>query len=160
MLEEGSVIANHKLVSFHAAFLSSLLSIPFIVGHRTDVLNSMFNPVEKEVIFSAIIWYLGWHLNIAIHELGYWIAAVKTNNLRPEQLREAQKNLNFGGYLKGFFFIPWGKFRGIKKEAGCYFPDVKAQNLAVSAAGPSISGKLSLVTLPLGIVSTGITSME
>ena len=37
MLEEGWVIANHKLVSFHAAFLSSLLSIPFLVGHRTDV---------------------------------------------------------------------------------------------------------------------------
>jgi len=152
MLEEGWVIANHKLVSFHAAFLSSLLSIPYVVGHRTDVLNFMFNPMEKEVIFSAIIWYLGWHVNIAIHELGHWIAAVKTNNLRPELLEQARKNLNFGGYLKGLLLIPWGKFRGIKKEAGNYFPDVKAQNLAVSAAGPSISGKLSLATLPLGIV--------
>jgi hypothetical protein len=47
MLEEGWVIANHKLVSFHAAFLSSLLSIPFLVEHRTDVLNFMFNPMEK-----------------------------------------------------------------------------------------------------------------
>ena len=55
MLEEGWIIANHKLVSFHAAFLSSLLSIPFLVGHRTDVLNFMFNPMEKEVIFSAVI---------------------------------------------------------------------------------------------------------
>ena len=160
MLEEGWVIANHKLVSFHAAFLSSLLSIPFIVGRRTDVLNFMFNPAEKEVIFSAIIWYLGWHVNIALHELGHYVSAVKTNNLRPELLAEGQRNLSLAGYLKGFFLIPWGKFRGIKKEAGCFFPDVKAQNLAVSAAGPSISGKLSLLTLPLGIVLIALGRTE
>ena len=34
-LERGWVIANHKLVSFHAAFISSVLSLP--VAHLKDL---------------------------------------------------------------------------------------------------------------------------
>ena len=36
-LDRGWIIANHKLVSFHAAFLTSLLSIPLHVASRFDV---------------------------------------------------------------------------------------------------------------------------
>jgi len=36
-LDRGWIIANHKLVSFHAAFLSSLLSISTHVASRFDV---------------------------------------------------------------------------------------------------------------------------
>ncbi len=172
LLEEGWVIANHKLVSFHAAFLSSLFMLTGSGWSTGGVLQFVFSPVWKglpghpgwgvgyEVFLSGIIWYLGWHVNIAIHELGHYVTAVRTNNLRPEYLEEAQKKLSGAGkvgwYLKGFFTIPWGKFGGIKKEAGSYFPDVKAQNLAVSAAGPAISAKLAIATLPLGIVVAGL----
>ena len=163
LLEEGWVIANHKLVSFHVAFLSSLLMLsgkPPAAWAATEwgkweVLRFMFSPFWYEVYISAAILYLSYHINIAIHELGHYLAAVRTNNLRPEYLEEANRQLKtnkFGLYLKAIVLIPFGKFPGIKKEAGSFFPDVKAQNLAVSAAGPTISAKLSLATLPLGII--------
>ncbi len=156
LLEEGWVIANHKLVSFHVAFLSSLLMLGTDkIWTKWKVLNFMFNPIHGEVIVSAIILYLSYHLNIAIHELGHYLAAVRTNNLRPEYLESADRQLatnKFGLYLKAILLIPFGKFPGIKKEAGNFFPDVKTQNLAVSAAGPTISAKLSMATLPLGVV--------
>ena len=160
MLEEGWVIANHKLVSFHAAFLSSLFMLT--KGETWDtakVLGFMFSPLGVEVWLSALIWYLGWHINIAVHEMGHYVAAVKTSNLRPELLAEAEKNLGLGGRIKMLLLIPWGKFKGVKKEAGCFFPDVKAQNLGVSAAGPLTSGKLALVMLPLGILGVAVGFM-
>src|ERR1700757_3898255 len=72
------IIANHKLVSFHAAFLTSLLSIPPYVGSRFNVLREMFLSVE--VVISSVMWYVAWHSNIAIHEIGHYLTAVKTNN--------------------------------------------------------------------------------
>jgi len=41
-LDRGWIIANHKLVSFHAAFLTSLLSLSPGVASRFDVLQEMF----------------------------------------------------------------------------------------------------------------------
>ena len=87
-LDRGWIIANHKLVSFHAAFLTSLLSISPSVTSRYDVLRQMF--LSLEVVISSVIWYLSWHCNIAIHEIGHYIAAVKTNNLRPELASHAE----------------------------------------------------------------------
>src|SRR5512146_3464813 len=81
-LDRGWIIANHKLVSFHAAFLTSLLSISTDVASRFDVIRQMFLSVE--VVISAVMWYLAWHSNIALHEMGHYLTAVKTNNLRPE----------------------------------------------------------------------------
>lgn len=155
LLEEGWVIANHKLVSFHVAFLSSLLMLTGGGWSNWKVLNFMFNPIHGEVIISFIILYLSYHINIAVHELGHYLAAVRTNNLRPEYLEDANRQLatnKFGLYLKAIVLIPFGKFPGIKKEAGNFFPDVKTQNLAVSAAGPVTSAKLSMATLPLGVI--------
>jgi enolase len=106
-----------------------------------------------EVVISAAMWYVAWHVNIAIHEIGHYVAAVKTNNLRPELAGPAEERLKkdpLPFYLKMFFLIPYGAFEGVTKEAGSFHPSVKAQNLAVSAAGPQASKVLSLATLPLG----------
>ncbi|MBZ5567285.1 MAG: hypothetical protein LAN64_05470 [Acidobacteriia bacterium] len=155
-LDRGWIIANHKLVSFHAAFLTSLLSISTSVASRFDVVRQMF--LSAEVLISAAIWYAAWHTNIAIHEIGHYLAAVRTNNLRPELAGPAQEKLEQGGlgrwmwYLEMFAKIPYGKFKGVHKEAGSFHPAVKTQNLAVSAAGPKASLMLCQWTLPPGFV--------
>ena len=159
-LDRGWIIANHKLVSFHAAFLTSLLSISTTVASRFDVVRQMF--LSAEVLISAAIWYAAWHTNIAIHEIGHYLAAVRTNNLRPELAGPAQEKLNQGGlarwkwYLEMFAKIPYGKFPGVNKEAGSFHPSVKTQNLAVSAAGPRASLVLSECCLPPGFILVGL----
>jgi enolase len=154
-LDRGWIIANHKLVSFHAAFLTSLLSISPGVTSRFDVIREMF--LSSEVIISSLMWYAAWHVNIAIHEMGHYLAAVRTNNLRPELAGPAQGRMDQGGfsrwlwYLEMFAKVPYGAFLGVNKEAGSYHPSVKTQNLAVAAAGPRASMVLSQVTLLPGI---------
>ncbi len=155
-LDRGWIIANHKLVSFHAAFLTSLLSIPLHVASKFAVMREMFLTVE--VIISSLIWYASWHINIAIHEMGHYITAVKTNNLRPELARAAEEKLRQPTlrkslwYVEMFLKIPYGKFEGVHKEAGSFHPAVKTQNLAVSASGPSASKILSQITFAPGII--------
>jgi enolase len=159
-LDRGWIIANHKLVSFHAAFLSSLLSISPNIATRSDVVREMF--LSAEVLISALMWYAAWHTNIAIHEIGHYLAAVRTNNLRPELAEPAQKKMEQGffarwtWYLRMFLAIPYGKFPGVKKEAGSFHPSVKTQNLAVSAAGPRASLALCQLGLPPGIILVGL----
>ena len=154
-LDRGWIIANHKLVSFHAAFLTSLLSISESISSRADVVRQMFFSVE--VVISAAIWYVAWHTNIALHEMGHYLMAVRTNNLRPEFLGVAQARMAKGlvgrwlFYVEMFLKIPWGAALGVTKEAGSYHPAVKAQNLAVSAAGPNASKRLALATFPAGV---------
>lgn len=154
-LDRGWIIANHKLVSFHAAFLTSLLSIPPGVSSRLEVIREMF--LSPEVLISSAIWYISWHVNIAIHEMGHYLAAVRTNNLRPEFAAPALEKQNQGGfvkwrwYLEMFLKIPFGRFPGVNKEAGSFHPSVKTQNLAVSAAGPRASLLLSEFTFLPGI---------
>lgn len=155
-LDRGWIIANHKLVSFHAAFLTSLLSIPLHVASKFAVMQEMFLTVE--LLISSFIWYASWHINIAIHEMGHYMAAVKTNNLRPELARPAEEKLKqpmlrkWLWYLEMFVKIPYGKFVGVHKEAGSFHPAVKTQNLAVSAAGPRASKSLGQITFAPGII--------
>ena len=155
-LDRGWIIANHKLVSFHAAFLTSLLSIPLHVASKFAVLREMFLSIE--VVVSALIWYAAWHINIAIHEMGHYLTAVKTNNLRPELAGPAEAKLaqstlrKWSWYLEMFVRIPYGAFQGVHKEAGSFHPAVKTQNLAVSAAGPRASKILSQITFAPGII--------
>ena len=79
---------------------------------------------------------------------------MRTNNLRPEFLGPAQARMAEGFwtrwlfYLELFLKIPWGAAMGVTKEAGSYHPAVRAQNLAVSAAGPNASKLLALATSP------------
>ena len=155
-LDRGWIIANHKLVSFHAAFLTSLFSIPLHVASKFAVMQKMFLSIE--VVISSLMWYAAWHINIAIHEMGHYLAAVKTNNLRPELAASAAKKLKQGWmgrwlwYLEMFVKIPYGGFRGVHKEAGSFHPSVKTQNLAVSAAGPRASKVLSQIMFLPGII--------
>ncbi len=154
-LDRGWIIANHKLVSFHAAFLTSLLSIPVSVSSRFEVVRAMF--LSTEVFISAAIWYLAWHTNISVHEIGHYLAAVKTNNLRPELEGPAEQKMKqdlparWRWYAEMFLKIPYGAFTGVHKEAGSFHPGVKTQNLAVSAAGPRASLVLSEFTFLPGI---------
>ncbi len=159
-LDRGWIIANHKLVSFHAAFLTSLLTISTDVASRFDVLRQMFLSVE--VVISSVMWYLAWHTNIAIHEMGHYLTAVKTNNLRPELAGAAEKRLNQPAlqrwlwYVEMFIKIPYGRFQGVHKEAGSFHPAVKTQNLAVSAAGPAASKVLAQIAFVPGILLIAI----
>lgn len=153
-LDRGWIIANHKLVSFHAAFLTSLLSISEGISSRADVIREMFWSVELPL--SCAMWYAAWHANIAIHEMGHYLAAVRTNNLRVEYLDAARRKLDSGVLTRWlwlaemFVKIPYGAFPGVSKESGNYHPDVKSQNLAVSAAGPQASKLLAWATFPAG----------
>jgi len=167
-LEKGWVIANHKLVSFHAAFISSVLSLPVAelkeaavegVNLKFGVLRFMF--LSTETIISAAILYLSWHVAIAIHEMGHYLTAAKLAALNPDSQAEADKMAEAGGgakaawYAKMFLLIPWGKFGGIKKEGGNYAPD-SPYNLAVSASGPVWSQWLATVCLPIAAVLIGV----
>src|SRR5512146_891836 len=73
-LERGWVIANHKLVSFHAAFISSILSLSAVkldefvaqgVSVKSAVLRMMFSPLEMDLYLSLLILYVSWHIAIA-----------------------------------------------------------------------------------------------
>lgn len=148
------VIANHILVSFHVAFISSLLNIPDQL-YGSAVLKFVF--VSHETIISAIFWLISFHTGVAIHEMGHYLRAVKSNALKENLLPEAKKNAGKGffgrliWYIGMFMRIPYGKFPGVKKEGLTYYPEAPF-NLSVAAAGPAISGKMALAVLPLAII--------
>jgi enolase len=150
-LHSGHVIANHILVSFHVAFVSSLLNIPADL-YGPQVLKFVF--MSYETIISACFWFLCFHSGVAIHEIGHYRKAVKLNALQESLLPGAKQNLNSGvfkrlwWYFRMFVTIPYGKFNGVKKEGLTYYPDAPF-NLCVAAAGPQISGWLALIMLPL-----------
>ncbi|HUU92167.1 MAG TPA: hypothetical protein VM238_13285 [Phycisphaerae bacterium] len=165
-LERGWVIANHKLVSFHAAFISSVLSLPVaelaeraVAGAnlKFEVLHFMF--LSWETVASLIFLYCSWHISIAIHEMGHYLTAVKLTALNKNAQEAADKIVQEGGkigwYLRMLLLIPWGKFEGVKKEGGNYAPDAP-YNLAVAAAAPVWSGWLSAVCFPLAAVGIGV----
>ncbi|HUU16906.1 MAG TPA: hypothetical protein VMW72_07150 [Sedimentisphaerales bacterium] len=157
-LERGWVIANHKLVSFHAAFISSVLSVPADVENKLQTLRFMF--VSWETIVSLVILYLSWHIGIAIHEMSHFLSAVKLTALNKDSQDKADAVVKggggkFGWYAKMFLLIPWGKFYGVKKEGGNFAPDAP-YNLAVAAAAPVWSGYLALIFLPIAAIGIGV----
>jgi enolase len=153
-LYSSQVIANHILVSFHVAFISSLLNIPpDLFG--PDVLTFVF--VSHETIISALFWFLCFHIGIAVHEMGHYLRAVKVNaltdTLMPQAKRMASSSLIkrvlwFAGM---FVRIPYGAFRGVKRDGLTYYPEAPF-NLSVAAAGPRASRNLCLVMLPCAIL--------
>jgi enolase len=161
-LERGWVIANHKLVSFHAAFISSVLSLPVVEMHRAaldpdvnmkfKVLKFMF--LSPETFISLAILYLSWHIAIAIHEIGHFLTAARLTALNKDSQDKADAELakplgqRLGWYANMFLLTPWGKFYGVKKEGGNYAPDAP-YNLAVSASAPKWSGALAAIFLPI-----------
>ena len=161
-LEKGWVIANHKLVSFHAAFISSVLSLPIgehAVQGKLATLKFMF--LSWETVVSAVILYISWHVAISIHELGHYVTAIKLNALNQDSQAEAEEMAGksavskFIWYAKAFLKIPWGKFAGVKKDNGNYAPDAP-YNLAVAAAAPMWSQWLAVVALPIAAACIGI----
>jgi enolase len=168
-LERGWVIANHKLVSFHAAFISSVLSLPAAelmtraaAGEniKSVVLQFMFLPTHFEVFISLTIWYLSWHIAIAIHEMGHFLTAAELTALNKDSQEKADAILKssgskFGYYAHMLLTIPWGKFHGVKKENGNFAPDAP-YNLAVAAAAPVWSGWLAAVCLPVAGLAIGL----
>ena len=162
-LERGWVIANHKLVSFHAAFISSVLSLPAAAlataaadpdtNIKLEVLKFMF--LSWETVISVIILYLSWHIGIAIHEMGHFLTAVKLTALNQDSQEKAdavvESGGKFGWYAQMFLLIPWGKFYGVKKENGNFAPDAP-YNLAVAASAPIWSQWLATIFLPIAAI--------
>ena len=166
-LERGWVIANHKLVSFHAAFISSVLSLPAAAlataaadpdaNIKLEVLKFMF--FSWETVVSVIVLYLSWHIGIAIHEMGHFLTAVKLTALNKDSQDKADAVIEggggkFGWYAQMFLLIPWGKFYGVKKENGNFAPDAP-YNLAVAASAPVWSQWLATIFLPIAAIGIG-----
>ncbi|MEO0106710.1 MAG: hypothetical protein ABIL70_06505 [candidate division WOR-3 bacterium] len=157
-LHSGWVIANHILVSFHVAFISSILCISKDLQGK-EVLGFVFTSVDT--IISAIFWFISFHTGIAIHEMGHYLRAVKLNALNENILPAAQKRYKSSGlskllwYIEMFIKIPYGKFTGVKKEGLTYYPEAPF-NLSVAAAGPEISGNMALVILPVAVILLAI----
>ena len=117
-LQEGWVIANHILVSFHVAFISSVLALPPTEVLTGEVLRFIF--VSPETLVSALFMYISFHTAIALHEMGHWITAAKLNALNDASQESAMKILRaapFGrwlGLLRVFALAPYGKAPGIR----------------------------------------------
>ena len=119
-LQEGWVIANHILVSFHAAFISSVLAIPDDAASRAEVLRFIF--LSPETLVSAAFTYLVFHSAIALHELGHFLEAVRLRALNDSIQDEVAEKLARPPpqrllYLAGMFLvIPYGLATGVKRE--------------------------------------------
>ncbi len=154
-LEKGWVIANHKLVSFHAAFISSVLNLPATVEGKMETLKFMF--ASAETIVSVIILYLSWHIGITIHEIGHYLTAArltalnKTSQEAADTVKDRDFTTRLKWYARMFITIPWGRFEGVKKDEGNFAPDAP-YNLAVAASGPVWSAYLAMVALPIAII--------
>jgi enolase len=153
-LQEGWVIANHILVSFHAAFISSVLAIPADAASRAEVLRFIF--ISPETLVSALFTFVVFHSAISLHELGHFLEAARLRALNDSIQDEvaaklAQRLPARLAYLVGMFLrIPYGLAVGVKREGLNYYPDAP-YNLAVAAAGPRASLRVALATLPLAI---------
>ncbi|HDQ40797.1 MAG TPA: hypothetical protein ENN39_07190 [Desulfonatronum sp.] len=154
-LQEGWVIANHILVSFHVAFISSVLSLPSGSIIKNEVLRFIF--FSPETLVSALFMFVSFHAGIAVHELGHYLTAARLNALNDKSQREALLVLQ-GSFLRRaaamvrlFILAPYGKASGIKREGLNYYPDAP-YNLAVAAAGPRTSRNLAIVILAPAVV--------
>jgi hypothetical protein len=162
-LQEGWVIANHILVSFHVAFISSVLAIPDDATTRAEVLRFIFT--SSETLVSALFTYVVFHSAIAFHELGHFLEAARLRALTDSIQDGVEAHLALPAparfrYLAGLFLrIPYGRATGIKREGLNYYPDAP-YNLAVAAAGPRASLGVSRVTLPLAAILLAVGLLQ
>ncbi|MFC2164658.1 hypothetical protein ACFLT2_06660 [Acidobacteriota bacterium] len=155
------MIANHILVSFHIAFISSILALPSAEIFKGEVLKFIF--VSPETIISALFTYISFHSGIALHEMGHFLTAAKLTALNDSSQEAAERFLKGKaiqkvlGLIRIFLHAPFGKAIGIKREALNYYPDAP-YNFAVAAAGPRMSRNVALVFLPpaLILMATGL----
>ena len=128
-LQEGWVIANHILVSFHVAFISSVLAIPETATAKEAVLRFIF--FSPETIVSAVFTYLVFHSAIALHEMGHFLEAARLRALSDsiqssvETRLAAPSSARWLYLLQLFIRIPYGRAVGIKREGLNYYPDAK-----------------------------------
>lgn len=155
LLQEGWVIANHILVSFHVAFISSVLALPATEIFKGEVLKFIF--VSPETLVSALFMYITFHTGVALHEIGHYLTAAKLSALNDTSQRAAERWLHGSFATRAFFVLrvfvlaPYGKASGIKREGLNYYPDAP-YNLAVAAAGPRMSRNVALTTLPPAVL--------
>jgi enolase len=160
-LQEGWVIANHILVSFHVAFISSVLALPPASLLKWHVLRFIF--ASPDTLVSAVLMYLSFHVCIALHEMGHFLAAARLNALNERSLLYVEERMGrplpsrWLYYLELLVKIPLGRAVGVTREGLNYYPDAP-YNLAVAAAGPSASRTTALATLPLALalIATGL----
>jgi len=158
-LQEGWVIANHILVSFHVAFISSVLAIPAAAATREAVLRFIF--LSPETIISAIFTYAVFHTAIALHEMGHFLEAARLRALSDSIQDSVEAQLAGPLFARIFYLlhlflrIPYGRATGIKREGLNYYPDAP-YNLAVAAAGPRASLRIARVALPVALVLLAI----
>jgi enolase len=154
-LYEGWVIANHILVSFHVAFISSVLALPAAAVLKGEVLRFIF--VSYETLISALFLYVTFHTGIAIHEMGHLLTAARLDALKESVLLEIKPCLKapllrrMMFYAKVFVLAPYGRAIGIRREGLNYYPDAP-YNLAVAAAGPRTSRNAAFITLPPAVI--------
>lgn len=158
-LQEGWVIANHILVSFHVAFISSILALPSLEILKGEILKFIF--VSPETIISAVFMYVSFHSGIALHEMGHFLTAAKLKALNDNSQSAAERFLRgniiqrMTGLIRVFLRAPFGRAIGIKREGFNYYPDAP-YNFAVAAAGPRMSGNVALVALPPAVLFLSI----
>jgi enolase/phosphoenolpyruvate synthase/pyruvate phosphate dikinase len=154
-LQEGWVIANHILVSFHVAFISSVLSIPDSSADRAGVLAFIFT--SHETLVSALFTFLVFHSAISLHELGHFLEAARLRALSDNIQDNVQGKLAVAGMprvrylLAQFLLIPYGRAEGVGRKGLNYYPDAP-YNLAVAAAGPRASRNVARIMLPLAVL--------
>ena len=149
------MIANHILVSFHVAFISSVLALPADAKSKADVLWFVF--ASWETILSAVFVFATYHVAVALHEIGHFLTAARLHALNEGVLAVVKPKLDrsagsrFAFLARTFFLAPYGKAVGIKREGLNYYPDAP-YNLAVAAAGPRASRNVAMLTLPPAIL--------
>ena len=154
-LQEGWVIANHILVSFHVAFISSVLALPPTSLFKWHVLRFVF--ASPDTLVSALFMYLSFHVCIALHEMGHFLAAARLNALNERVLLHVKERMRrplpfrWLYYLELLVKIPIGRAFGVTREGLNYYPDAP-YNLAVAAAGPRASRNAALAALPPALV--------
>src|SRR5512134_539192 len=153
-LQEGWVIANHILVSFHVAFISSVLSLPPSAVAKWEVLRFVF--ASSETLVSAAFMYLSFHIAVALHEMGHFRTAARLNALDERALTHVKERLGRPRPLRWLYYlglfakIPFGAALGVSREGLNYYPDAP-YNLAVAAAGPRASRNAAIATLPAAV---------
>ncbi|MBN1434669.1 hypothetical protein JW921_07910, partial [Candidatus Fermentibacterales bacterium] len=163
LLHEGWVIANHILVSFHVAFISSVLALPAVAVLKGEVLRFVF--FSAETLVSALFMLVSFHVGIAVHEMGHMLTGARLDALREDVLAEVDRCRSgslprrVGFYLRVFLLAPYGKAPGIRKEGLNYYPDAP-YNLAVAAAGPRASRNVATLFLPpaVALLAAGLSA--
>ena len=157
-LQEGWVIANHILVSFHVAFISSVLALPATSLLKWQVLQFVF--ASPDTLVSAVLMYTSFHVCIALHEMGHFLAAARLDALNELALLHVKERMRGSLPLRWLYYlellvkIPVGRAFGVTREGLHDYPDAP-YNLAVAAAGPRASRNTALASLPPAAVLIG-----